>query len=351
MRKAMTRPIIASLAAFGLFACSATIPADTNGTLPDPVPVADKGTEPTRSPLSGAAILFYNVENLYDTEDDPTIDDKDFLPSSEMHWTKERFNTKLENLAEAISMSGAELPVLVGMAEVENKAVVSALAGQRRLAKANYDVVHFDSPDERGIDVALMYSEDRFDLVHGEALTVALPEDDRTRDILHAELKAGAMIYHIFVNHWPSRREGKEKSEHKRMAAAEVLKKSIAGIQTGPDVHIVIMGDLNDWPTDRSVQEGLGAGCDKKGKGLVDLMCVDENEGSGSYVHDGKWQFLDQFIVDAALTKEIASASALRDERLLFNHPKYGPSPNKTYSGGHYKGGYSDHLPIVLRFK
>jgi len=333
-----------------LIACSAANKQETDG-------ITELSVEPTAIPggggkdIKGAAILFYNVENLFDTEDDPAIDDKDFLPSSEMQWTKERFTTKLDHLAEAISMAGAELPVLVGMAEVENKAVVTALAAQKRLAKANYAVVHYDSPDERGIDVALIYNAKRLVLVRSEALNVPLPDDDRTRDILHAELNAGAEVYHVFVNHWPSRREGKEKSEPKRMAAAKVLRDAVAAIQTGPDVHIVIMGDLNDWPTDRSVQEGLGASCDRNGKGLVDLMCVDQPEGSGSYLHDGKWQYLDQFIVDAALTNAIVSASALRDERLLFNHPKYGPSPDKTYSGGHYKGGYSDHLPIVLRFK
>lgn len=333
-----------------LMACSATAIQDTGATT-EPPPHDNVGTNGPGKDLKGASVLFYNVENLFDTQDDPAIDDEDFLPSSEMQWSVERFTTKLDRLAEAISMAGDELPVLVGMAEVENEAVVSALASQRRLAKADYAVVHFDSPDERGIDVALMYAAGRFELVRSEALYVPLPEDDRTRDILHAELGAGGATYHVFVNHWPSRREGKEKSEPKRMAAAKVLNDAVAKIRTGPGVHIIIMGDFNDQPTDRSIREGLGAACDPMGQGLVDLMCVDQREGAGSYQHDGKWQYLDQFIVDAALAGEVTSASALRDERLLFDHPKYGPSPDKTYSGGHYKGGYSDHLPIVMRLK
>lgn len=333
-----------------LLACSAATTADPDGSSGQPPPALPE-PRGAQDGLKGATVMFYNVENLFDTKDDPAIDDEDFLPSSQMGWTLERFLTKIDRLAEAISMAGEELPVLVGMAEVENRTVVSILAAQKRLFKANYAVVHFDSPDERGIDVALMYNAMRFELVRSEALNVPLPEDDRTRDILHAELKAGTTVYHVFVNHWPSRREGKEKSEPKRMAAAKVLKDAVTAIRTGSDVHIMIMGDLNDRPTDRSVQEGLGAGCDRKGTGLVDLMCVDQPEGSGSYLHNGRWQFLDQFIVDAALTKEIASAKALRDERLLFDHHKFGPSPDKTYSGGHYKGGYSDHLPIVLQFK
>lgn len=345
-RIALTHTIVACAL---LLACSAATTTDLDGTTDHPPPSRLVQEEPGKG-LQGASIMFYNVENLYDTEDDPTIDDDDFLPTSEMGWTIDRFNTKLDRLAEAIGMAGDELPVLVGMAEVENRAVVSALAEQKRLAEASYAVVHFESPDERGIDVALMYNANRFELVRSEALNVPLPEDDRTRDILHAELNTGDAVYHVFVNHWPSRREGKEKSEPKRMAAAKVLRIAIEALSKEANVHVVIMGDLNDWPTDRSVQEGLGASCDRNGKGLVDMMCVDQPEGAGSYLHDGRWQFLDQFIVDGPLVKEVASAAALRDERLLFNHPKYGPSPDKTYSGGHYKGGYSDHLPIVLRF-
>ena len=303
----------------------------------------------TTFPLKGQNVLFYNVENLFDTEYDAAINDRDFTPGSDQQWTPERLNTKLEHLAEAIGFAGQELPVLIGVCEVENKAVVERLANETKLKSAHYQVVHYDSPDERGIDVGLLFDTDIFALERSEALNVPL-NDDRTRDILHAELAAGGHVFHVFVNHWPSRREGSEKSEPKRMAAAQVLKSAVAQIAVDATTHVIIMGDFNDTPNDRSIQEGLGAQCVTTTTGLVDLMCVDQPEGHGSHQYNGHWDYLDQFIISGELTTQVKEAKALWDDRLLFKHPKYGPSPDKTYSGGRYKGGYSDHLPIVLRF-
>ncbi|MEZ4740459.1 MAG: endonuclease [Flavobacteriales bacterium] len=301
-------------------------------------------------PLHGTAVVFYNVENLFDTRDDPKTNDNDFLPSSSIKWTEERLGTKLERLAEAISLCSSELPVLVGLSEVENRAVVEALARMPALSTAKYEVLHFDSPDERGIDVALMVAHGHFEVEFAKALNVDLGRD-RTRDILQVELRSGAHRYHVFVNHWPSRREGLARSEPKRMAAARVLAQAVDAIAQGPLDHIIIMGDLNDTPLDNSVQNGLGARCRIEGERLVDLMCRDRPEGTGSHQYNRQWQYLDQFIVAPMLSGEVAEASAVHHPRLLFDHPRYGPSPDKTYSGGHYKGGHSDHLPIVLRFK
>jgi predicted extracellular nuclease len=300
--------------------------------------------------LSGTTILFYNVENLFDTEDDPRINDQDFLPTSRLNWTEERLRTKLEHLAEAIALGSELLPVMVGLAEVEDRAVVEALAGEPILKEAGYEVVHFDSPDERGIDVALMYASDRFTLEHSEALRVGL-DNDRTRDILYAVLSAEGHRFHVFVNHWSSRREGQAKSEPKRMAAAGVVAEKLAGIEVGPADHVIIMGDFNDTPTDKSIQVGLKASCDASGSQLVALMCSDLVTGDGSHQYNGDWQYLDQFLVDPGFAKNVVSAGAVHDDRLLFQHPRYGPSPDKTYSGGHYKGGYSDHLPVALRIR
>lgn len=330
-----------------LLGCAAAQPAD------EPVVVNDTSTGTSRPgkgfPLKGEHIMFYNVENLFDTEYDATINDRDFTPDSEQQWTPERLTTKLDHLAEAIGFAGKEPPVLLGVCEVENKAVIERLANETSLKAAHYQVVHYDSPDERGIDVGLLFDQDIFKLVKSEALNVPL-EDDRTRDILHAELTAGGHVFHVFVNHWPSRREGQQKSEPKRMAAARVLKEALAAIPQAPTTHVIIMGDFNDTPTDRSIQEGLGAKCANTSTGLVDLMCVDQPTGHGSHQYDGHWDYLDQFIISGDLTTHVKEAKALWDDRLLFKHPKYGLSPDKTYSGRSYKGGYSDHLPIVLRF-
>jgi len=338
----------ASLLIVLLMACSAAGPEGTSGTNMDSEPIGDVAT--TDQPLHGTSVLFYNVENLFDTKDDPATNDQDFLPTSEMAWTEDRYWTKLEHLAEAIAMTDGELPEFLGLAEVENGTVVKDLAEEQALAKAKYAVVHYDSPDERGIDVALLYKRDHFTLEQSEPLHVDLG-DDRTRDILHVELSRAGHNYHVFVNHWPSRREGAEKSQPKRMAAAKVLRTAVDRVKSGPTTHVIIMGDFNDTPQNNSIQKGLGATCGIRSAKLVDLMCVDQPEGSGSYMYHGEWSYLDQFIVDPLTAKEVESARAFSDERIMFNHPKNGPSPDKTYSGGHYKGGYSDHLPVVMRFR
>jgi|694.fasta_scaffold02710_24 predicted extracellular nuclease len=331
-----------------LFACGAT-----EEQRPSTEP---KAVGPTRSatvlkPMpASSAVVFYNVENLFDTRNDPSTNDEDFLPEGELHWTQDRLATKLDRLGSAIQWAGgAQLPVLVGLCEVENADVVEALARSRNLISARYAVVHHDSPDERGIDVALLYDPEHLTLIGSKPLTVPLAKD-RTRDILHATLASTTDTFHVFVNHWPSRGEGQLKSEPKRMAAARVLAQAVKGIRTGATTHLLIMGDFNDTPMDSSIQEGLAAGCTST-DALIDLMCVDQPEGHGSHQYDGHWDYLDQFVVGKALAARVASAKALWDKRLLFKHPRYGLSPNKTYSGGSYKGGYSDHLPIVLRLK
>lgn len=329
-------------------ACSATGPEASNVARTETVKIGSDG--PVEQPLHGATVLFYNVENLFDTKDDAATNDQDFLPTSEMAWTEDRYRTKLKHLAEAIAMTDAELPEFLGLAEVENGTVVKDLAQQKALAMAKYTVVHFDSPDERGIDVALLYKRDKFTLEQSEPLNVDLG-DDRTRDILHVELSRAGHSYHVFVNHWPSRHGGPEKSEPKRMAAAGVLRTAVSKIKAGPLTHIIIMGDFNDTPMDNSIQKGLGATCEMGSGALVDLMCVTQPTGSGSYNYQGEWSYLDQFIMDPTSAKDVKSAGAFYDKRIMFDHPKHGPSPDKTYSGNHYKGGYSDHLPIVLRFR
>lgn len=334
--------------AAGLFACGAD---DEQQPATDPQVDGPKRSVTALEPMpASSAVVFYNVENLFDTQNDRATNDEDFLPEGELHWTADRLATKIDHLGSAIEWAGgAHLPVLVGLCEVENADVVEALAQCEQLRSAQYAHVHFDSPDERGIDVALLYDPEHLNLIGSKPLPVPLA-NDRTRDILHATLASTMDTFHVFVNHWPSRGEGLKKSEPKRMAAARVLAQAVKGIRTGATTHLLIMGDFNDTPVDRSIQEGLGAGCDRNAP-LVDLMCVDQPEGHGSHQYDGHWDYLDQFVVDKALAARVVSAKALWDKRLLFKHPRYGMSPNKTYSGRSYKGGYSDHLPIVLRLK
>lgn len=304
-------------------------------------------------PLTGQRIVCYNVENLFDTTDDTDSEDSDFLPTGRLQWTPERYATKLAHLAEAIAWSADGAPPIIGLVEVENRRVVDALAATVPLKDQGYVVVHHDSPDERGIDVALLVRDTYAEVKSHEALNVPL-ENDRTRDVLYAELVlAGGERLHVFVSHWPSRREGQEKSEPKRIAAAHVVRAKVDAILAAdPQAQVLIIGDFNDAPTDRSIQEGLRAACDRAGKAdLFDLMCMDQPPGHGSHNYQGEWAYLDQMIVSRALLDKVGGAKAFWDDRLLFNHPRYGRSPDKTYSGDDYKGGYSDHLPVVLQLK
>lgn len=305
-------------------------------------------------PLAGERIVLYNVENLFDTIDDPRANDDDFLPHGRLRWTAERYALKLDRLAQALVWSGNGTAAVIGLTEVENRAVVEDLAATGALQAAAYTVVHHDSPDERGIDVALLVHPAYARVRKHQALPVRLQGGDRTRDVLHAELMvAGGEMLHVFVNHWPSRREGQELTEPRRMAAAAVVRHQVDGILHGdPDARILIMGDLNDGPTDRSVQEGLAAVCDASVQAnLYALMCMDQPAGHGSYNYQGEWSYLDQFIVSRALLGAVDHAKAHWDDRLLFRHPRYGRSPDRTYAGDDHKGGYSDHLPVVLKLR
>ena len=305
-------------------------------------------------------VVFYNVENLFDTKDDPGFGDDDFAPDGKLQWTKERYDRKLHQLAEAVSMAGEELPVMIGLCEVENKNVVEALAKTPPLDRANYLVVHQDSPDERGIDVALLVDRKRALVGETVWLTVDLGTD-HTRDILHAtvELKGSGPI-EVFVNHWPSRREGETESAPKRMVAARTLSNEVNRIRnSGPGTGIIIMGDLNDGPLDASLTEGLHTADPRRDLHdyLYELMQADEQEPKGSINFQGKWEYFDHFIVNRPMMHMLPNAwaewaSSVKDPRLIFHHPKYGDQPNRTFSGTKYhKDGYSDHLPVVLRLE
>lgn len=339
--------------ALAALACGA-VPAREEGVPPGPA-----APDRPLKPLAGQVIVSYNVENLFDTLDDPRTNDDDFLPNGKLHWTGQRYRRKLEHLAKAIAWTGTELPPVVGLTEVENGAVLADLIRTKPLDQGGYQVVHFDSPDERGIDVALLVRAAYATVLVKEPLAVPLG-NDRTRDVLYVELGlASGIRLHVFQDHWPSRREGAEKSEPKRMAAARVVRDQVDAILAkDPQAKVLIMGDFNDHPQDRSIREGLRAGCsDDATKDLVDLMCssVPPTDADGSYLHDGRWGYLDQMIVSRGFRTgpgpTAASAKAFRDKRLLFRHPKFGLAPDKTYSRDDYKGGFSDHLPVVLEVR
>lgn len=333
--------------------------AQNNGHIKSDVTENEQNTIDTVT--SDFSIVFYNTENLYDTKDDPGIIDEEFTPDAAIPWTQERFNTKLERLSDVFgSVVVPQMPDIIGLAEVENKTVLSALIQTAEMKKSTYDIVHFDSPDERGIDVALIFNRETFKVTDSEPLTVRISGNgDRTRDILYVKGKtAGGQILHLFVNHWPSRREGTQESEYKRMKAAGTLRKKVDEIyRSDANASIVIMGDFNDEPDDRSISETLSAVAPAEpysASKLYNLLYPEFERGTGTTFYKD-WDLFDQLIVSGSLlmskrglhcTPE--SASIFSPKRLIHRDRNGNTRPNRTM-GDKYYGGYSDHLPVALR--
>ena len=310
-------------------------------------------------------IVSYNVENLFDTIDDPHKLDNEFLPQSKKKWTSNRYQSKINHLSKVISsIDSTKLPDIISLVEVENRAVLEDLSQNKSLKKAHYQIVHKESPDRRGIDVALLYNPKKFKLLSQHFYKVSLADDAyfKTRDILYAKLifKKTKDTLHIFVNHWPSRRGGQEKSEHKRVRAAEVLKSVTDSIfKADGNPSIMIMGDFNDEPTDKSITETLQAkplNSISNGN-LYNLSLAKHLKKEGSYYYwkTKEWNMIDQLIVSGQLInskKELQLKSTdvmiYRQNFFLYTNKKGVQSPAKTYGGTRYYGGYSDHLPIYF---
>ena len=313
----------------------------------------------------GKTFGFYNVENLFDTIDDQYTIDEQFLPNSEKKWNTEKYTEKLENLSKVIYAIDTNLPMFLGLAEIENKLVLQDLISQERLQKGNYGIVHHESPDRRGIDVGLIYQKDYMKVISSKNLEVTLDSDPdfATRDILYVqgELNSEDEL-HIFLNHWSSRRGGEKETEHKRVRAASVLRKEIDKIQAkNPMAKIVIMGDFNDHPTNKSVYVTLNAKGipDFQNGQLFNMAYKLEKEEKGTYNYRGDWGMLDQMIVSEGLYKPTSGVQVaydkclvLQEEWMMYTDKKYGDKkPSRSYGGPNYYGGYSDHLPIYSRFK
>lgn len=308
--------------------------------------------------LKPGRIIFYNTENLFDTINDPATNDEEFLPGGKMQWNTERYKTKLEHLAKVLgALCDSVEPIAIGLAEVENEKVLQDLIAQPALKKFNLGIVHHDSPDERGIDVALLYNRDRLEASFDAVLPVSL-EGDKTRDIVYLKgFMDEAYPVWIFVNHWPSRRDGKPASDPKRMVAAKVLKDKINNLYVGePYSRVIVMGDLNDNPGDSSVLS-LTAGkvTLPEQQQLVDLMTDLHRQGKCSIRYKDGCDLFDQFLVSSNLqgTNNLyyvrkPGAQIFNPDWLLFKHPQYGLIPNRTYAGTKYIGGYSDHLPVYF---
>lgn len=308
-------------------------------------------------------VVFYNVENLFDYLDDPLTRDDEFTPRGAKHWTKTKYITKLMKLSAAIDSIGkGELPVIVGLAEVENRRVLEDLAGRTTLAAGNYGIIHQDSPDRRGIDVALLYRKDIFRLLNADFLRLPFPEDTtiRTRDILYARGMLGTDTLHIFVCHFPSMIGGEKQSEWRRERAAAVLRWQVDSLFAArPQANIMIMGDLNG-KANTPAQKVLGTRNSDKAIRAGQLYNTGYyllKKNYGSYRYKGQWQTIDHIIVSGGLLsgkngwqaerrlKVYAAPFLLEEDKTYF-----GFKPCPTYRGPRYIGGASDHLPVYIDF-
>lgn len=306
-------------------------------------------------------VAFYNVENLFDTLDDKTIKDEEFTPAGENQWTNERYQNKLANLAKVIStMNNGNGPDVLGLCEIENSRVVKDLINTPALKKMNYGIVMQDMRDARGIDVALIYKEDVLPWISFTTLHVDLPDSvPVTRDVLMVQTELEEKGITFMVCHFPSRSEGREKSEYKRIAAANVVRHAVDSLlAANKSENILIMGDFNDEPADSSISKVIGAtdpAVKEKPKPMFNLMYPLKNKGLGSYKYREEWNMLDQIIVNADLyvgnnglqyVKE--SATIMAEDWMKQTEPKYFGSPMRTFGGKKYLGGYSDHFPVYI---
>jgi hypothetical protein len=312
-------------------------------------------------------IGFYNLENLFDTIDDPNINDEEFLPTGTKRYNSEVYNDKLGRLADVLSKIGTDISPdglsVIGNAEVENENVLKDLVNHQLLKNRNYKIIHYDSPDERGIDVDLLYNPKYFTPVSHQSLYVELSKTDdstdwKTRDVLFVYGKYDGEDMFFFVNHWPSRRGGEERSAPGRAAAAKVCKIKIDSIVSkNPDAKIVLMGDLNDDPISPSVAKILGARGDKdkveKG-GMYNPWVAPYKQGIGTLAYNDSWNLFDQIIVSSGLINKNQSGYFFHEAK-IFSKPwmlqssgKYKGYPKRTYDFDNYMSGYSDHFPTYI---
>ncbi len=312
-----------------------------------------------------ATLGFYNLENLFDTENDPAINDEEFTPTGGRQWDEKKYSAKLENLSKVISELGSEHSkdglALLGVAEIENRRVLEDLVKQPAIKDRNYQIIHYDSPDWRGIDCALLYNPKYFTPTGSKAIPLELYNDNGerryTRDILYVSGMLDGEEIHVFVNHWPSRRGGERASAPKRNKGAQTCQEVINGIlKKDKKAKVFVMGDLNDDPVSDSVTKFI------KGKKKKDRIKTDEmfnpwiglyKKGIGTLAYRDAWSLFDQILMTKGAVKDsdgyfFHQARVYNPKYLVQPSGRYKGYPFRTYGGGTYQGGYSDHYPVYI---
>lgn len=315
-------------------------------------------------------VMFYNVENLFDIYDDPNVIDEEFLPDGVKEWTQVKYEKKLANLEKVlynIAASNRSFPTIIGVSEIENRRVLDDLISMPKLAPANYQIVHYDSPEARGVDVALFYRPDQFKLLWSKAFQPTIPErpDFKTRDILAVCGTIEDELFCFLVNHWSSRRGGAESSEFLRVGQAASVKRFVDSLQVvHPDIKIAVMGDMNDDPNNKSMEEVLGAKekpSQVEKNGMFNPFYAMLKAGYGSLAYQDGWNIFDNIVINENLLN--SSVGELKIQKapkskfygnifkrafMLQQSGQYKNYPLRTYSGNTFMDGYSDHLPVYI---
>ena len=315
-------------------------------------------------------VVFYNLENLFDTINDPNKNDEEYLPEGARKWTTYRYNQKLANMSRVLFDIAAEdrnFPAVIGVSEIENRLVLEDLLATQKLERTNYRIVHYDSPDRRGVDCAVFYRPDQFKLEGSEAHKISFPGQPNflTRDLVAMWGKIEGEPFYFIVSHWPSRLGGKDRSQHSRDFVAAKCKHICDSVRTAnPATKVVIMGDFNDDATDKSVTDVLGA----KGN----LKKLEKNDmynpfyamlkaGYGTLAYRDAWNLFDNIVMSENLAT--GSTGALKVQKKegakfygnIFIRPymvqqegQYKNYPLRSFVGSNFQNGYSDHFPAYI---
>ncbi len=313
-----------------------------------------------------AAVGFYNLENLFDTLDTPDVRDTEFTPDGGKVWNGTKYEEKLGNLAYVISTMGKEKAAagisVLGVSEVENVTVLEDLIEQPAIKDMEFGIVHYDSPDERGIDVGLLYRKNHFEVLNSKSYYVDLfgetQDTNYTRDVLLVSGLLDKEEMHFIVGHWPSRSGGEKRSEPGRVMAAEVCRSIVDSLYTvDPNAKIVVMGDLNDNPNNISITEHLKAAYKQKElryKDLFNPMGELYRKGLGSNAWRDSWSLFDQTVISKPLLEnknngyKFFKAQIHAEQFLKQPIGQYKGYPYRTFVGNAYQGGYSDHFPVYV---
>ena len=314
-----------------------------------------------------ACVGFYNLENLFDTVDDPLTNDAEFLPNGSYTWDSTKYANKLHNLSTVIADLGTDVSpdgvAVLGVCEIENRDVLEDLVAMPKLKARNYKVVHYNSPDARGVDVGLLYQEKYFKLKHSASYRLVFANDSSyaTRDQLVVTGDMDGEDVSIIVGHWPSRRGGQQASEPNRIQAAQLARKIIDSLlNSNPFAKIILMGDLNDDPINKSVTDYIrakGSIAKMKNGDMYNAMYDHFKSGNGTLAWNDAWNLFDQMILSEAFVSADASTYVFHKsfvynkEYMKQTEGNYAGYPKRTHAGGAYLNGYSDHFPVYMVLK